>query len=80
MLATYEATLQPDGRLQFTETGVQLDKRPHRVLVTFTEEAVPAAAAAEPSDWQSMVGVLAGSPHWEGDPVAIQHGMRDEWH
>ena len=81
MLHTHEAMLQPDGRLQFTDRTVHLDRKPRRVLVTFTDEGLTGATQPTASaDWQSLVGVLATSPHWSGDPVAIQQSMRDEWH
>lgn len=93
MLHTYEALLQPDGQLQFLEPAVSTSQAPRRVLVTFTDEpvlAAPAAldqapaAAVQPGsqpvpDWARFVGALAGSPHWNGDPVAIQEEMRREW-
>jgi hypothetical protein len=88
MLHTHEATLQPDGRLQFTDAAVHQDRRPRHVLMTFadeiTGEATDRSNAETPpvtaTDWQGLVGVLADSPHWRDDPVAIQQGMRDEWH
>lgn len=88
MLHTHEATLQPDGRLQFADATVHRDRRPRRVLVTFadeiTDQTAEQGAAEKPpviaTDWQGLVGVLADSPHWKGDPVAIQQSMRDEWH
>jgi hypothetical protein len=80
MLHTYEALLQPDGRLQFADQVAKHLHRPQRVLVTFTGESPPESpATASQMDWRSMVGVLAGSPHWVGDPQAIQQGLRDEW-
>ena len=86
MLHTHEATLQPDGRLQFTDAAVHQNRRPRRVLVTFadeiTSETTDQSSAETPpvivSEWQGLVGVLADSPHWRDDPVAIQQGMRDE--
>ncbi|MCK6424878.1 MAG: hypothetical protein L6Q75_07265 [Burkholderiaceae bacterium] len=86
MLHTYEALLQPDGRLQFLDPPVGETLRPRRVLVTFTQESVVAAPAtatppgSQPTpDWARFVGALADSPNWNGDPVAIQEEMRREW-
>jgi hypothetical protein len=80
MLHTYKATLQPDGRLQFADRAVHQDRKPRRVLVTFTDEDSATTGPESEANWQSMVGILAKSPNWSGDPVAIQQGMRDEWH
>jgi hypothetical protein len=38
MLQTYEAVLQPNGKLQFLDLTVTSTLTPRRVLVTFTEE------------------------------------------
>ena len=80
MLHSHEATLQPDGRLQFADRTVHQDRKPRRVLVTFTDEDSAAASPDSAADWQSLVGVLAKSPNWSGDPVNLQQSMRDEWH
>ena len=32
-----------------------------------------------PLTFESFAGVLKDSPSFEGDPVAIQRAMRDEW-
>lgn len=46
MLQTYEAVLQPDGHLQFfDEVPPGASAAPRRVLVTFTDEPVPADTA-----------------------------------
>lgn len=79
MMHTHKATLQPDGRLQFADAAVHQDRRPRRVLVTFTDEEPDQKSPATASDWQGFVGALADSPHWTGDPVAIQRSMRDDW-
>jgi hypothetical protein len=31
------------------------------------------------TDWRSFVGQLRESPHWSGDPLAVQEAMRSEW-
>ncbi len=87
MLPTYEAVLQPDGQLQFLDLPDEVSRLPRRVLVTFTGEAIAIDAApgsqtrgkSAAADWQSHVGVLKDSPHWQGDPLAIQQNMRHEW-
>ena len=77
MLPTYQALLQPDGHLQFVDLPADLLRRPRRVLVTFTEEPATAADTAAPADdWQAFVGALKGSPHWNGDPQALQEAIR----
>jgi hypothetical protein len=37
------------------------------------------AAATEPGTLWSHYGSLECSPHFNGDPVAIQRQLRDEW-
>ena len=61
MLRTYEAVLQPDGQLQFSDdVPPDTGRLPRRVLVTFTEEpaskdtALCGARLSEPAlaeDW-----------------------------
>ncbi|MBF0461089.1 MAG: hypothetical protein HQL87_06815 [Magnetococcales bacterium] len=34
----------------------------------------------EPAGWRRFAGILKASPNFNGDPVAIQREMRDEWH
>lgn len=46
------------------------------------ESAAPGtapAAPSSPSDWRAFVGHLRESPHWRGDPLAVQEAMRSEW-
>ena len=45
MLQTYEAVLQPNGKLQFLDLTVTSTLTPRRVLVTFTEEFAAADTA-----------------------------------
>ena len=61
MLQTYEAVLQPNGKLQFLDLTVTSTLTPRRVLVTFTEEFAAADTAlcgatlsesALAQDWQ----------------------------
>jgi hypothetical protein len=87
MLPTYEAVLQPNGQLQFVDLPDEVLHMPRRVLVTFTGEVIALDAApgsqtggkSASADWQSHVGVLKDSPHWQGDPLTIQQDMRHEW-
>ena len=59
---------------------VQFEENEHLVIVR-----MPAAGAAVPAqaekaaDWESFVGVLKGSPHWNGDPQDVQEALRHEW-
>ena len=46
MMHTYEAVLQPNGSLQFLDPSAAPTRKPCRVLVTFTEEPLPADTAA----------------------------------
>lgn len=87
MLSTYEAILQPDGRLLFVDGPAAAARGPRHVLVTFTDASIahdvalgeqPLSVAA-PANWQAHVGVLKDSPHWQGDPVAIQQDLRRDW-
>lgn len=41
MLHTYEAVFQPNGQLQFFDLPSDVLQLPHRVLVTFIDEAPP---------------------------------------
>ena len=34
---------------------------------------------AESAGWRRFVGLLKGSPSFNGDPVTIQREMRNEW-
>lgn len=77
MLQTYEALLEPDGHLRFLEAVPKPLSEPHRVLVTFTEQIGRPQALQE--DWQKFVGSLQDSPNLNGDPLAIQQGIRREW-
>ena len=77
MLSTYEATLEPNGRLHFVDTTVPIFSQVQRVLVTL----LPAHPTHKttPLDWQIFEGALKNSPNFNEDPVQIQNKMRSEW-
>lgn len=77
MLQTYEAVLEPNGHLHFLEDVPAPVAASRRVLVTFTDAALPAATPA--ADWRQFAGALKDSPNLNDDPVRIQQEMRDEW-
>jgi len=63
MLQTYEAVLQPNGHLQFLDASARSPLASRRVLVTFTDDAVPFDTAscgatlsesALAQDWQRI--------------------------
>lgn len=54
------------------------DERVVIVRLPASHEAAGVGVAA-PAEWRSFVGALRDSPHWQGDPVAIQEGLRSEW-
>ena len=65
MLPTYEAILQPDGRLQFVDGPAATESRaPRHVLVTFTD--LPAAADT------ALSGALLS------EPALAEDWLRDE--
>jgi len=74
MLHTYEALLEPDGHLRILEGVPEPPSEPRRVLVTFTQQASPAAPAQ--GDWRTLAGSLKDSPNLNGDPLSIQREMR----
>lgn len=60
---------------------VRFEENEHLMIVR-----LPAMPRVEPvtklpvaADWQSFVGVLQNSPNWNGDPLAVQEAMRDDW-
>jgi hypothetical protein len=57
---------------------VRFEENEHLVIVRIPAVRSVVAEAAAP-DWQSFAGVLKDSPHWNGDPQAIQEAMRHEW-
>ena len=63
MLPTYEAILQPDGRLQFVDLPAPEARAPRHVLVTFTD--APAADTA-------LSGALLS------EPALAEDWLRDE--
>ena len=63
MLPTYEAILQPDGRLQFVDLPAAEAQAPRRVLVTFID--------APPAD-TALSGALLS------EPALAEDWLRDE--
>lgn len=45
MMQTFEAVLQPSGQLLFLDQAARPTLTPQRVLVTFTEDRIPADTA-----------------------------------
>ena len=78
MLSTYEATLEPNGRLHFADTAVPIFSQVQRVLVTLLP-STPTASSAIQADWQVFEGALKNSPNFNGDPLQIQQALRAEW-
>ena len=52
-----------------------------RLIVLRLSKHEPDRAPAAPAggDWRRWVGVLKGSPHLNGDPLALQQALRHEW-
>lgn len=52
-----------------------------RLIVLRLTKREPDHAPAAPAggDWRRWVGVLKGSPHLNGDPLALQQALRHEW-
>lgn len=77
MLQTYEAVLEPNGQLHFTEAVPAALSDACRVLVTFTQPL--GGPVQSTGDWRQLAGSLRNSPNLNGDPLAIQQEMRHEW-
>ena len=83
MLQTYEALLQPDGGLKFSELNPPLFNAAQKVLITVlpwvSVDVSSPAQKTETATWADFIGVLKDSTAFAGDPVTIQRKMRDEW-
>ena len=80
MLPTYEAILQPDWGLEFSDLEPPRFAQAQRVLVTVLPNQQPVAGAApENLDWNNVRGLLKGSAIFGADPLLIQQEMRNEW-
>ncbi len=77
MLNTYEAILEPNGRLHFVEAIPPPLLESHCVLVTFTKTAPEPVRLSH--DWRQLSGILKHSPHLNGDPLTRQQEMRHDW-
>ena len=58
--------------------SVRFEENEHLVIVRMPTLRAVAVDGGVP-DWQQFVAVLKDSPHWGGDPVTVQEGMRREW-
>lgn len=59
---------------------VQFEENEHLVIVRLPVSAlISKPTPTADLDWHNFVGRLQTSPNWQGDPSAIQKGMRDEW-
>ena len=80
MLQTYEAIMQPDWGLQFSDRTPPKFDHAQKVLVTVLQSPEPEAASTEQqTDWQQVTGLLKNSALFGGDPVAVQEAIRNEW-
>ena len=81
MLPTYEAILQPNWGLEFSDHEPPKFSHAQRVLVTvLPNQEQPAGAAPAKLDWNDVRGLLKGSAIFGTDPLVIQQEMRNEWH
>jgi hypothetical protein len=94
MLQTYEATLEPNGYIWFTDFAKPAMQNKQKVLVTIVSSIIDDTADSEqkvdqikpliPSsgvkfDWQPFAGALKTAAGFDSDPLQIQQTLRDEW-
>ena len=79
MLQTYEAILQPNWGLQFSDRIPPKFDQAQKVLVTVLSPDSSIATADVQTGWSQIIGVLKDSPVFGSDPIAAQQAMRDEW-
>jgi hypothetical protein len=91
MLHTYEATLETNGQVWFTDSAKPLVKQRQKVLVTIVSPLAEAVFGASPAtvdkpshnakkpDWQAFAGLLKDTAAFAGDPLAVQQQLRSEW-
>ena len=80
MLQTYEAIMQPNWDLQFSDRTPPKSDHAQKVLVTVLESSEPVAAHTQgQTDWPQVNGLLKNSAFFGGDPIAVQQAMRNEW-
>ncbi|NGZ27879.1 MAG: hypothetical protein G8345_13445 [Magnetococcales bacterium] len=81
MLKAVEAEVGENGQVRLREPLILQGW--HRAVLTILEplQTVETGAhtAGAPGSWHRHVGVMKDSPHFKGDPAAIQKAMRDEW-
>ena len=79
MLQTYEAILQPNWGLQFSDRIPPKFDQAQKVLVTVLGPDTGVATIRAHAGWSLVIGVLKDSPVFGTDPIAAQQAMRDEW-
>lgn len=80
MLQTYEAIMQPNWGLEFSDRTPPKFDHAQKVLVTVLETSEPVAAHTQgQTDWPQVNGLLKNSAFFGGDPIAVQQAMRNEW-
>ncbi|MBF0295242.1 MAG: hypothetical protein HQL96_08625 [Magnetococcales bacterium] len=81
MLQSVEAEIGEDGQIQLREPLTI--HGPCRAVVIvlgpLAKEMANERISASSLGWRRHVGAMKDSPHFNGDPVAIQKAMRDEW-
>ena len=56
---------------------VQFEENEQLVIVRMQAAVATAPAPSQKAaDWEDFVGVLKDSPHWNGDPQAVQDALR----
>lgn len=80
MLQTYEAIMQPNWGLQFSDVAPPKFDQAQKVLVTLLPNPDLLADTKQVlTDWPQVTGLLKNSVIFGDDPMAIQQGMRNEW-
>lgn len=61
--------------------AVAFDENERLVILRISKHTPPPIeAGAQPAaDWRRWTGALKDSPSFNGDPVALQQALRDEW-
>ena len=81
MMHSYEAEVSADGQVRLREPMVLRGR--HRAVLTVLEplesDEIASGSMESSPNWRRFAGVMKESPHFNGDPVAIQKALRDEW-